>query len=162
MADAAPSVPVALDKPSLLNSGQIAAMLAWIATRRYGHVYQAFFATLCYAGLRPEEAVALRVAALELPTEGALTEDGDLAWGEAVIHEAQPEVGSGWTDSGDLHEERGLKGRPKGDTQPVPLHPDLVAMLRAHITMLKLKEGDLLFPGQLQGKVLSGSVLRRV
>ncbi|WP_129287558.1 tyrosine-type recombinase/integrase [Streptomyces sp. GZWMJZ-114] len=162
VADAAPSVPVAIDKRSLLNSGQIAAMLAWIATRRYGHVYQAFFATLCYAGLRPEEAVALRVADLELPVAGALTEDGDPAWGEAVIHVAQPEVGSGWTDSGDPHEERGLKGRPKGDTRAVPLHPDLVALLRALIVVLKLEKGDLLFPGQLKGQMLSGSVLRRI
>ncbi|MET8554824.1 site-specific integrase [Streptomyces sp. NPDC004959] len=162
VANAAPSVPAAIDKRSLLNTAQIQSMLAWIGTRRYGHVYQAFFATLCYAGLRPEEAVALRVADLELPAAGALTEDGDPVWGEVIVHEAQPEVGSGWTDSGEPHEERGLKGRPKGDTRTVPLHPDLVALLRALIAKLQLSKGDLLFPGQLKGQMLAGSVLRRI
>jgi len=52
--DAAPRGAEAVDKRSLLNS-----VLAWIGARpRTGHRLHAFFATLYYAGLRPEEAVA--------------------------------------------------------------------------------------------------------
>ncbi|MCA1222368.1 tyrosine-type recombinase/integrase [Streptomyces sp. 8L] len=161
VSNAAPRVADAIDKRSLLNTDQVQAMLEWIGTRRYGYVYRAFFATLLYAGLRPEEAVALRVADVSLPPEAAVTADGVPEWGEAVVHEAQPEVGSGWTDSGEPHEKRGLKGRPVGDTRTVPLHPDLVALLRAVIERLELQPGDLLFPGQLKGGMLAGSVLRR-
>lgn len=69
--DAAPKVAEAVDKRSLLNPVQVAALLAWIADRpRTGYRLHAFFATLYYAGLRPEEAVALRVSATTLPAEG--------------------------------------------------------------------------------------------
>ncbi|MFJ3905742.1 hypothetical protein [Streptomyces sp. NPDC090025] len=58
----APKTSGAVDKRSLLNPHQVAALLTWIAARpRTGHRLMAFFATLYYAGLRPEEAVALRV-----------------------------------------------------------------------------------------------------
>ncbi|WP_314175243.1 hypothetical protein [Streptomyces winkii] len=75
--------------------------------------------------------------------------------------EAQPEVGSQWTDTGEVHEERDLKGRAEGDTRPVPVHPSLVALLRDIIARYKLKPTDLLFPGE-GGGMLAGSVFRRV
>ncbi|MEU3597970.1 site-specific integrase [Streptomyces sp. NPDC006798] len=149
----APKVAQAIDKRSLLNAQQVGAILQWIGERpRRGPLYQAFFATLCYAGLRPEEAVALRVSDATLPEEG---------WGEFIVHEAQPEVGSGWTDTGEVHEERDLKGRAEGDTRTVPIHPDLVALLRGIIQLYKLKPTSLLFPGE-GGDLLAGSVFRRV
>jgi len=96
----------------------VAALLAWIASRpRTGYRLTAFFATLYYAGLRPEEAVALRVEDAVLPTTG---------WGEIRVHTAAPEVGSQWTDDGEVHETRDLKGRAAGDTRIVPTHPALV------------------------------------
>jgi integrase len=150
---AAPKVAQAIDKRSLLNPHQVAQLLAWIGKRpRRGRLYRAFFAALYYAGLRPEEAVALRVSDATLPETG---------WGEFLVHEAQPEVGSQWTDTGDVHEERDLKGRAEGDTRPVPIHPSLVAILRGIINVYKLKPGDRLFPGE-GGGMLAGSVFRRV
>ncbi|GHG95278.1 MULTISPECIES: tyrosine-type recombinase/integrase [Streptomyces] len=150
---AGPKVAQAIDKRSLLNPQQVAALLEWIGKRpRRGLLYQAFFATLCYAGLRPEEAVALRVSDATLPEVG---------WGEFIVHEAQPEVGSQWTDTGEVHEERDLKGRAEGDTRTVPIHPDLVALLREVIAKHKLDPTDLLFPGE-RGGMLAGSVFRRV
>ncbi|GGS45147.1 site-specific integrase [Streptomyces griseoviridis] len=153
----------AIDKRSLLNEQQVTALLDWIGRRpRHGTVYKAFFATLCYAGLRPEEAVALRVADAYLPASGELDEDGEPAWGEFVVHEAQPEVGGQWTDTGKPHEQRYLKGREDGDTRTVPIHPDLVMLLRGVIEQLKLGPGDLLFPGERKGGMLAGSVFRRL
>ncbi|WP_445401092.1 tyrosine-type recombinase/integrase [Streptomyces sp. LE64] len=150
--DTAPVVAGAVDKRSLLNPAQVAALLAWIATRpRTGHRLHAFFATLYYAGLRPEEAVALRVDAATLPVDG---------WGELIVHTAEPEVGSRWTDDGRVHETRHLKGRAEGDTRIVPAHPALVAILRHLIGEDGLKPGDLLFPRE-KGGLLAGSVFRR-
>lgn len=149
---AAPKTAEAVDKRSLLNPGQVARLLAWIAERpRTGHRLHAFFATLYYAGLRPEEAIALRVSATTLPAEG---------WGELLVHTAEPEVGRHWTDDGRVHETRDLKGRAEGDTRPVPAHPALVAVLRDLIKQDGLQPGDLLFPGE-KGGLLAGSVFRR-
>ncbi|MBM7167168.1 tyrosine-type recombinase/integrase [Streptomyces sp. G44] len=150
---AAPKVAQAIDKRCLLNRDLVAKMLDWIGKRpRRGRLYRAFFATLYYAGLRPEEAVGLRVGDATLPETG---------WGEFLVHEAQPEVGSQWTDTGEVHEERDLKGRGEGDTRTVPIHPSLVAILREIVKEFDLKETDLLFPGE-KGGMLAGSVFRRV
>jgi integrase len=148
-----PKVAEAIDKRSLLNRDLVAKMLDWIGQRpRRGSLYRAFFATLYYAGLRPEEAVALRVGDATLPETG---------WGEFLVHEAQPEVGSQWTDTGEVHEKRDLKGRGEGDTRLVPIHPRLVVILREIIKEYDLKEAGLLFPGE-RGGMLAGSVFRRV
>ncbi|MFG2800602.1 tyrosine-type recombinase/integrase [Streptomyces pseudovenezuelae] len=149
----APKVAQAIDKRCLLNGDQVAKMLDWIGQRpRRGPIYRAFFATLYYAGLRPEEAVALRVGDATLPETG---------WGEFLVHEAQPEVGRQWTDTGEVHEKRHLKGRAEGDTRLVPIHPRLVVILREAIEKYDLGSADLLFPGE-KGDMLAGSVFRRV
>jgi integrase len=144
---------VAVDKRSVMNPVQADALLRWVRQRPRGGVrLHAFFATLYYAGLRPEEAVALRVRDVALPERG---------WGEILAHTATPEVGRRWTDSGEIHDRRQLKGRAEGDTRPVPCHPELVAILRGHVAAHQLKPADLLFPGE-RGGVLAGSVFRRV
>ena len=38
-----------------------------------------------------------------------------------------------WTDHGTARQERGLKHRPATETRTVPIPPDLVRLLRAHI-----------------------------
>ncbi|MFZ3548800.1 hypothetical protein ACODT3_24940 [Streptomyces sp. 4.24] len=64
----APKVAQAIDKRALLNPMQVALLLAWIGARpRRGRVYRAFFATIYYAALRPEEVVALKVSDATLP-----------------------------------------------------------------------------------------------
>lgn len=45
----------------------------------------------------------------------------------------RPAVGQAWTDTGEVHDERGLKHRSRKDTRPVPIPPEPVAMLRWHI-----------------------------
>ncbi|MEU3975146.1 tyrosine-type recombinase/integrase [Streptomyces bacillaris] len=150
---AAAKVAPAIDKRCLLNRDLVKKMLDWIGKRpRRGRLYRAFFATLYFAGLRPEEAVGLRVGDATLPETG---------WGEFLVHEAQPEVGSQWTDTGEVHEGRDLKGRGEGDTRTVPIHPTLVAILLEIIKEYDLKPADLLFPGE-KGGMLAGSVFRRV
>ncbi|MFJ8943315.1 tyrosine-type recombinase/integrase [Streptomyces sp. NPDC102395] len=146
----------AVDKRSLMNADQAAALLGWIRRRpRGGKRLHAFFATLYYCALRPEEAVAMRLQDVRLPAPDA----GD-QWCELLIHTATPEVGKQWTDTGEIHEERDLKGRAEGETRTVPGHPALTRILRQHIEDEQLKPGDLLFQGETGG-ILAGSVIRR-
>ncbi|WP_327748887.1 site-specific integrase [Streptomyces europaeiscabiei] len=145
-----------MDKRSLLNADQAAALLGWIRNRpRGGQRLHAFFATLYYCALRPEEAIAMRVQDVTLPGP-----DGGDQWCELLIHTATPEVGKQWTDTGEIHEERDLKGRAEGETRTVPGHPALTRILRQHIEDEQLKPGDLLFQGETGG-ILAGSVIRR-
>ena len=97
----------------------------------------------------------MRVRDAALPAE-----DAEDQWGELLFHAATPEVGKQWTDSGEIHDNRHLKGRAEGDTRVVPCHPALVKILREHIKTQGLKPGDLLFPGEKGGK-LAGVVFRR-
>jgi integrase len=146
----------AVDKRSLMNADQAAALLDWIRSRpRGGKRLHAFFATLYYCGLRPEEAVAMRVQDVTLPGPDAADQ-----WCELLIHTATPEVGKQWTDTGEIHEERDLKGRAEGETRTTPGHPALTRILRQHIEDEQLKPGDLLFQGETGG-ILAGSVIRR-
>jgi integrase len=151
-----PKTSSAVDKRSLINPTHAAGLLGWIWHRpRGGRRLHAFFVTIYYTGARPEEVVAMHVLDVLLPDV-----DDEDQWGEFLFHTAQPEVGKRWTDSGEVHEERGLKGRAKGDTRVVPCRPALTKILRDHIVAEKLKPGDLLFPGE-EGAMLSGSVFRR-
>ncbi len=108
-----------------------------------------------YTGARPEEVVAMHVLDVRLPDL-----DDEDQWGELLFHTAQPEVGKRWTDTGAVHEERGLKGRAKDDTRVVQCRPALTKILRHQIEAEKLMPGDLLFPGEKEA-MLSGSVFRR-
>lgn len=81
----------------------------------------ALIAVLYYAGLRPEEAVGLRLADCRLPETG---------WGLLTLAVTRPHTNRRWTDTGQSREARGLKHRPDGDTRRVPIPSNLVAMLR--------------------------------
>lgn len=59
---------------------------------RTGKILHAFYATMYYAGPRPEEATALRVKDVTLPAEDAPDQ-----WGELLIHEATSDVEGQWT-----------------------------------------------------------------
>ncbi|MER8035172.1 tyrosine-type recombinase/integrase [Streptomyces hydrogenans] len=155
-AAAASKTSSAVDKRSLLNKEQAAKLLGWVHARpRGGPRLHTFFATMYYAGARPEEVVALDVGDVRLPDA-----DADDQWGELLLHTAHPEVGRQWTNTGEVREQRGLKGRAADDTRTVPCRPALTRILRAHIEKEGLKPGDLLMQGE-KGGDLAGSVIRR-
>ncbi|MEU9476644.1 hypothetical protein [Streptomyces sp. NPDC048191] len=127
----------AVDERALLNPEQAAAILDWIRRRpRGGKRLHAFFATLYRCGPRPEETVAM------------------------LIHTATPEVGKQWTDTGEIREQRDMKGRAEGGTRTVPRHRALTRILRQHIADEQLQPGDLLLQGETGG-ILAGAVIRR-
>ena len=80
--------------------------------------------SLYYAALRPSEAVMLRESDLYLPRKG---------WGRIVLAASASRAGTAWTDHGTARQERGLKHRADNETRTIPIPPELVRLLRAHI-----------------------------
>jgi integrase len=113
----------------------------------------AFFGCLYYATMRPGEAVALRQADwVSLPESG---------WGLLLLTGNAPRAGSTWTDSGNARDERRLKHRAKKITRPVPVPPELVSLLRAHLHAYGTTADGRLFYGR-RGAMLSESVYGRI
>lgn len=78
------------------------------------------------------------------------------------MEESRPEVGSGWTDSGESYEKRGLKRRACRATRSVPVPPVLVRVLREHMHRYGTADDGRLFRAAQGGRVRSTGVLRRV
>jgi integrase len=102
--------------------------------RRQGPRFVAFFACMYYAMMRPSEVAALTRSGCYLPDKG---------WGHLTFADSSPAAGKAFTDDGQVHEHRGLKGRTKGrpnndprvrkPTRKVPIPPELVLFIRLHI-----------------------------
>lgn len=120
--------------------------------RARGRRLVGLFATMYFGGLRPAEAVGLAETDLNLPEHG---------WGSALLHRTRPSVGKQWTDSGETHDDRGLKNRPTEDVRRVPIPPHLVAVLREHLaTFGTANDGRLFFSEK--GSVVPSSTYYRV
>lgn len=118
-----------VDRRSVVNHRQARALLDAVkAQQPSGPRLVAFFALMYYSGLRPEEAINLDRDALVLPP--AAERD---SWGEVHLTSAAPHAGSHWTNDGSLRETRALKHRIEGESRPVPMPPQLVAILRTHL-----------------------------
>jgi integrase len=66
----------------------------------------------------------LRESDLYLPAKG---------WGRIVLAASASRAGTAWTDHGTSRQERGLKHRAASETRTIPIPPELVRLLRAHI-----------------------------
>ena len=144
-----PQSSAALDPAVVASPDQVSALLDAVARTR--PVLAAFFGCLYYAALRPEEAVALRLADCHLPGSG---------WGMLRLASAAPRTAAAWTSDGTSYEQRGLKHRPDGTIRMVPAPPVLVAMLREHYAAYGTAPDGRLFRGT-RGGPLSGSVYGR-
>jgi len=110
----------AVDVRTLPTPADARAALASVVTHQPGsrgiHV---LLSLVYFAGLRPSDAHGLYVEDLALPKQG---------WGSARILRAYTGIGEAW---GDEHE---LEGDTKTSVNhDVPLHPDLVEVLREYI-----------------------------
>jgi hypothetical protein len=65
-----------------------------------------------------------READLHLPIKG---------WGRIDLAASASRAGTAWTDHGTACQERGLKHRAAHETRTIPVPPDLVKLLRAHL-----------------------------
>ncbi|MYT99867.1 hypothetical protein GTY74_22025 [Streptomyces sp. SID8350] len=64
-------------------------------------------------------------------------------------------VGSGWTDTGESFDSRGLKKRARKATRPVPIPPVLVRLIREHIAEFGVADDGRLFRATEGGHLLS-------
>ncbi|MGP3924789.1 tyrosine-type recombinase/integrase [Streptomyces sp. 8N616] len=147
----------AVDPRVLVNAvqgRQLLAAVSYIGSwhRKRGRRLMAFFAVMLYAGLRPAEAVGLRLVDCHLPEKG---------WGTLTLRETRPVSGKQWTDSGERHDRRGLKARGATADRPVPIPPVLVAILLAHLKEFSMAKDGRLF-GNERGDVVGTSTYWRV
>jgi integrase len=77
-----------------------------------------------YAMMRPAEVAGLLESGCTLPESG---------WGLLTFGDSSPAAGKDFTDDGAVHENRGLKGRPRKAVRKVPIPSELVTLLRAHL-----------------------------
>jgi integrase len=113
--------------PRAVGSPQLVADMLTVATYvgdRQGLRFIAFFACMFYGMMRPAEVARLTKAGCYLSETG---------WGALTFGDSAPAPGKEWTNTGDVHEERGLKGRSRRSVRKVPVPPELVCLLREHI-----------------------------
>jgi integrase len=114
----------AIDRRVVANPIQVRTIFNALSDFENGRLLAALFGSLYFAGMRPEEAAALRIQNLAIPASG---------WGVIHLEKARPFAGKAWTNSGEARDERQLKHREVGETRPVPCPPELTAMLHNHI-----------------------------
>ncbi|MFJ4915877.1 tyrosine-type recombinase/integrase [Streptomyces sp. NPDC088726] len=127
-----------------------ALLAAVVEQGNRGEHLEAFFGAVYYVATRPGEAVALRQSDFILPPESE-----PKAWGEVLVSESHPEVGSGWTDSGKSHDVRGLKHRARKAVRAVPVPPVYVRMVRSHIARFGVASDGRLFRAARGGRLTS-------
>jgi integrase len=148
-----------VDPRSVGGPDLVADMLAAASYigRRQGPRFVAFYGCMFYAMMRPSEVIALTKDSCHLPTEG---------WGRLIFAGTSPAAGKDFTDDGRVHEDRGLKGRPRQAsarraTRNVPIPPELVSMLIAHIERFGAAEDGRLFRSE-NGNPIQPSTYRQV
>lgn len=143
----------AVDPRVVLNYEQARGLLLAVrAHSERGKRMEAFFGCMYYAALRPEEAVDLRSTHLV-----SLPEDG---WGEMRLTNAEPRAGSRWTNTGQPRERRELKHRAQGETRRVPIHPELVTLLRRHLEEFGIGPDGRVFIGPRGGIMTDRAYLK--
>ncbi|MEU1517225.1 site-specific integrase [Streptomyces sp. NPDC005811] len=151
-----PKVAGEVDPRVVANPEQARSLLTAVSYvggygRARGRRLVGLFACMYYGAFRPAEVVGLTGADLKLPEEG---------WGTALLHRTRPSAGKQWTDSGETHDDRGLKNRPAEEVRPVPIPPQLVAMLRQHLDTFGTAEDGRLFTNERGGVVGSSTYYR--
>ncbi len=121
-----PKTSDAVDRRVVVNPQQARELLAAVTYvgRSRGPRLRAMFACMYFAGLRPAEAAGLRRKDCHLPEKG---------WGLITLRKSRPQANKRYTDSGKTYDERGLKHRDEDIERPVPIPPELVAILREHL-----------------------------
>lgn len=121
----APAVNEEVDPAAVPNPAQVARLLAAVAQQRgRGPHLESFFGCMYYAAMRPAEVIHLRIEQCHLPETG---------WGMLNLSGGVVTAGKEWTDDGAVHEVHSLKRRAATATRPVPIPPQFVRILRAHI-----------------------------
>jgi integrase len=78
-----------------------------------------------------------------------------------TLEKSRPQAGKRWTDSGEAHDERGLKHRGEDEPRVVPIPPELVEILRDHVDRFKVGPDGRIFSSR-RGNVVGASTYARV
>uniref|UniRef100_A0AAU2UX89 Site-specific integrase n=1 Tax=Streptomyces sp. NBC_00003 TaxID=2903608 RepID=A0AAU2UX89_9ACTN len=100
---------------------------------------EAFFGCMYHAAMRPAEVIHLRFDQCHLPETG---------WGMLYLSGGVVTAGKEWTDSGAVHEIHSLKRRAATATRPVPIPPQFVRTLLAHIERFGVTPDGRVFQNQ--------------
>lgn len=151
-----PKVAGEVDPRVVANPAQARSLLTAVSYvggygRARGRRLVGLFACMYYGALRPAEAVGLTDADLKLPETG---------WGTVLLNRTRPSAGKQWTDSGETHDDRGLKNRPAEEVRLVPIPSQLVAILRQHLDTFGTAEDGRLFTNERGGVVGSSTYYR--
>jgi integrase len=151
----APKSDAEVDRRTVVNPGQAAKLLECVAKR--APELEAFFGCMYYSALRPEEVLFLHCHDYERPTV-------DGGWGWLNLSGATVTMGKEWSGTDSVHQDRGLKHRPRNATRRAPVPPELVTMLDAHIDRYKIKQSGRLFvvrKGLRPGRPIASSTYTR-
>jgi integrase len=145
-----------VDKRAVPNPIQARTLLEAVGeVQRSGPRLKAFFATMYYSALRPEEAAALNKRHIVMPEPmwNADREEYVFEFGEFHLDSAEPHAGARWTDTGRPRDSRQLKSRAVNETRVVPCPPELTKLLWAHIKEYGYGSDGRLFCGDRGGEV---------
>jgi integrase len=113
-----------VDRRTVVNPTQARALLK--AVRGVAPEFEAFFGCMYYSALRPEEVLHLREPEYQRPAEPG-------EWGWLNLTGATVTAGEAWSSDGGAQEDRALKHRAVSATRRVPVPPELVVLLDAHL-----------------------------
>ena len=104
---------------------------------KHGPSTSLFIAIMWLAGLRPSEVAALRPCDIQLRSSGV---------SEILVSRAIVEVGTSWTDDGEVTVTKQPKARRRGHVRAVPIPDELVQLLRTYVE--KIEPQNFLFPSE--------------
>jgi integrase len=82
-------------------------------------------------------------------------------WGSLTLEKSRPAAGKRYPDSGEVHDERGLKHPGKEESRTVPIPTELVTIIRAHIERFGVGKDGRLFRSE-RGNPVAASTYSRV
>lgn len=120
---------VPVDADLVLSPAEICLLAnACVEKGSWGEVVRCFVLVMGFCGLRPGEAMGLRICDLDLP-EG-------IGSGKLRIGRSRRKVGERWLDPEEDREWGPLKGKSKHDSRSVPIPMSVVAALQHHLATL--------------------------
>ncbi|WP_112134483.1 tyrosine-type recombinase/integrase [Glycomyces dulcitolivorans] len=148
-----------VDPAIVPNGEQIERLLTAVGeAAELGRRLKAFFAIIAYAGLRPEEVIALRKNDLLLPEADDANKFGEFRLRRAESYGKSKRYTDNRTQRRDR---RRLKHRSEKTIRSVPIHPRLVVRIREHLNQFGYGPDDRLFIGP-KGAVPSPETYGRV
>ena len=142
-----------VDPRTVVNSDQARRLLAAVGRQGpRGERMVAFFGCMYYAALRPEEAAELRRRQSHQPARARMGRNA------ARLTPSHAAARTGPTTAAPASAANSSTG-PPGETRPVPVHPELVALLRSHLKQHGAGPNGRVFTGARRGALTDRAYL---